>query len=204
MVGTPAGATRHSSGVFMCYRSNRPKSRNADMRTICLLRQICNYKTKKISPAPGLKPSTTASPLDNVQEALPLLRSASPEKVASRKFSNFLLRYHCFETRYLFKSIEGWLESLLGLKGILLVCSRVTGATNQSQATPIWAQHACCDKFALITRRKISLSPGLEPSTTAWLLDNVQEVKPLVRSDTPGKKGISLQFLSFLLRFHCF
>src|SRR5678815_162994 len=91
VVGTPAGATRHSSGVLLGYRSNRPKSRNADMGTICLLRQICNNKTKKKSLAPGLEPSTTASPLDNAQEALPLVRCASPKKKASRKISNLLL-----------------------------------------------------------------------------------------------------------------
>src|SRR5678815_3549957 len=110
VVGTPAGATRHSSGVLLGYRTNRPKSRNADMRTRCLLRQICHNKTKKISLAPGLESSTNASPLDNVEVSLPLVRSTSPEKKASRKFSNLLLRYHCFETRYLFKSTEGWLE----------------------------------------------------------------------------------------------
>src|SRR5678816_1675504 len=36
------------------------------------------------------------------------------KKKASRKFSNLLLRYHCFETRYLFKPTEGWLEPPLG------------------------------------------------------------------------------------------
>src|SRR5678815_1387646 len=118
MVGSLAGATWHSSGVFMCYRSNRPKSRNADMRKICLLRQICNNKTKKISLAPGLEPSTTASPMDNVQEALPLVRCAFPKKKGSRKISNLLLRYHCFETRYIFKTTEGWLDPPLGLHGI--------------------------------------------------------------------------------------
>src|SRR5678816_4142334 len=127
MVGTPAGATRHSSRVFMCYRSNRPRSRNADMRTICLLRQLCNNKTKINSLAPGLEPSTTASPLDNVQEALPLVRCAFPKKKASRKISNLLLRYHCFETRYIYKFTEGWLEPPLGLHSIFQGCSWVTG-----------------------------------------------------------------------------
>src|SRR5678816_4211025 len=112
MVGTHAGATRHSSGVFMCYRSNLPNSRNAEMRTICLLRQICNNKTKKNSLAPGLEPSTTASLLDNVQEALLLVRSASPKK----KTSQNSYQVTCFDITalklYLFKSIEGCLEPI--------------------------------------------------------------------------------------------
>src|SRR5678816_3441012 len=78
-------------------------------------------RRRKNSLAPGLEPSTTASPLDNVQEALSLVRSTFPEKDGiSEQFSYILLRNNCFETQYLFKWTGGWLEHLLGLHGILL------------------------------------------------------------------------------------
>ena len=128
----------------------------------------------------------------------------SQKKMASR--NNFLISCFeiCFETQYIFKRTGGWLEHLLGLHGILLGYSWVTRATSQSQRTPKWAQHACCNKFAKIRQRKISLAPGLEPLTTASPLDNVQEALPLVRSAFPEKEDISEQFSNLLLRYHCF
>src|SRR5678816_3714576 len=129
----PRSTLDRSSAASDVYK----RQQHACCDKFAIIRQI------KISVAPAFEPSTTASPLDNVQKALPLVRSTFPEKEGiSEQFSNLLLRYHCFETRYLFKWTEGWLEHLLGLPGILLGCSWVTGTTNQSQETPKCAQHA--------------------------------------------------------------
>src|SRR5678815_3305126 len=132
--------------MLLGYRSNQPKSRSAEMGTTCLLRQICNNKTKKkftrvrtrtIDNSVTVRQCTGSSTTSPIR--------LSRKKGISEQFSN-----HCFETRYLFKSTGGWLEHMLGLHGILLGCSWVTGATNQSKGTPKWAQHACCGKFAII------------------------------------------------------
>ena len=131
------------AGVLLGYRSNQPKSSNANMGTTTVATNFAIIRRRKISPATGHEPLPTASPLDNVQEALSLVRSTYQEKDGiSEQFSYILLRNHCFETQYLFKWTGGWLEHLLWLHGILLGCSWVTGATNQSQGTPKWAQHA--------------------------------------------------------------
>ena len=64
------------------YRSNQPRSSNANMGTTTVATNLAIIRQRKIFRTPGLEPLTTASPLDSEHKALPLSYAAFPKKKA--------------------------------------------------------------------------------------------------------------------------